>query len=58
MSPVPRSFVAVRYLISNALLLLLQPNFSIPQIRKVMDNQSNIRNMCVIAQYPARISSR
>jgi len=25
------------------------PNFSIPQIRKVMDNQTNIRNMCVIA---------
>jgi hypothetical protein len=30
-----------------------QPNFSIPQIRKVMDSQTNIRNMCVIAQYPS-----
>jgi hypothetical protein len=28
------------------------PNLNVDQIRKIMDNKDNIRNMCVIAQYP------
>jgi len=27
-------------------------NFTVEEIRAIMDKKSNIRNMCVIAQYP------